>query len=120
MPSCCSGGASLKSLSCLMVLSLPTELDRGLTEPQIQVICRQMLEALHYLHSKKIIHRDLKAGNVLLTQDGDIKLGELRGTGAWQALAGLSSLGELPWAMVLLGTISRYANDSHVLLGAGL
>ncbi|NXG75263.1 STK10 kinase, partial [Baryphthengus martii] len=52
------------------------ELDRGLTEPQIQVICRQMLEALSYLHSKKIIHRDLKAGNVLLTQDGDIKLAD--------------------------------------------
>ncbi|XP_065705119.1 serine/threonine-protein kinase 10 [Patagioenas fasciata] len=52
------------------------ELDRGLTEPQIQVICRQMLEALHYLHGKKIIHRDLKAGNVLLTQDGDIKLAD--------------------------------------------
>ncbi|XP_032995833.1 serine/threonine-protein kinase 10 [Lacerta agilis] len=52
------------------------ELDRGLTEPQIQVICRQMLEALDYLHSKKIIHRDLKAGNVLLTLDGDIKLAD--------------------------------------------
>ncbi|NWS29102.1 STK10 kinase, partial [Polioptila caerulea] len=52
------------------------ELDRGLTEPQIQVICRQMLEALQYLHSKRIIHRDLKAGNVLLTQDGDIKLAD--------------------------------------------
>uniref|UniRef100_A0AAY4BSE1 non-specific serine/threonine protein kinase n=1 Tax=Denticeps clupeoides TaxID=299321 RepID=A0AAY4BSE1_9TELE len=50
------------------------ELDRGLIEPQIQVICRQMLEALAYLHSKKIIHRDLKAGNILLTLDGDIKL----------------------------------------------
>ncbi|KAF7249326.1 Serine/threonine-protein kinase 10 [Varanus komodoensis] len=52
------------------------ELDRGLTEPQIQVICRQMLEALNYLHGKKIIHRDLKAGNVLLTLDGDIKLAD--------------------------------------------
>ncbi|MGH0130982.1 UNVERIFIED_CONTAM: hypothetical protein FKN15_001879, partial [Acipenser sinensis] len=53
-----------------------SELDRGLTEPQIKVICRQMLEALVYLHSMKIIHRDLKAGNILLTQDGDIKLAD--------------------------------------------
>ncbi|XP_032389579.1 serine/threonine-protein kinase 10 [Etheostoma spectabile] len=52
------------------------ELDRGLTEPQIKVVCRQMLEALSYLHSMKIIHRDLKAGNVLLTLDGDIKLAD--------------------------------------------
>lgn len=60
-------------LSCLLPLS---ELDRGLTEPQIKVVCRQMLEALVYLHSMKIIHRDLKAGNILLMLDGDIKLGE--------------------------------------------
>uniref|UniRef100_A0A8C8ENW2 non-specific serine/threonine protein kinase n=1 Tax=Oncorhynchus tshawytscha TaxID=74940 RepID=A0A8C8ENW2_ONCTS len=52
------------------------ELDRGLIEPQIQVICKQMLEALVYLHSIKIIHRDLKAGNILLTLEGDIKLAD--------------------------------------------
>lgn len=53
-----------------------SELDRGLTEPQIKVVCRQMLEGLHYLHGMKIIHRDLKAGNILLMLEGDIKLGE--------------------------------------------
>ncbi|XP_027697768.1 serine/threonine-protein kinase 10 isoform X1 [Vombatus ursinus] len=63
----CPGGA---------VDAIMLELDRGLTEPQIQVICRQMLEALAYLHSKKIIHRDLKAGNVLMTLEGDIKLAD--------------------------------------------
>ncbi|XP_034462441.1 serine/threonine-protein kinase 10 [Hippoglossus hippoglossus] len=52
------------------------ELDRCLTEPQIKVVCRQMLEALVYLHSIKIIHRDLKAGNILLMLDGDIKLAD--------------------------------------------
>ncbi|XP_077080903.1 serine/threonine-protein kinase 10 isoform X2 [Siphateles boraxobius] len=52
------------------------ELDRGLQEPQIRVICKQMLEGLQYLHSMKIIHRDLKAGNILLTLDGDIKLAD--------------------------------------------
>ncbi|KAG7320706.1 hypothetical protein KOW79_015121 [Hemibagrus wyckioides] len=63
----CPGGA---------VDAIMLELDRGLTEKQIQVICKQMLEALVYLHSMKIIHRDLKAGNVLLMLDGDIKLAD--------------------------------------------
>ncbi|XP_067852516.1 serine/threonine-protein kinase 10 isoform X2 [Heptranchias perlo] len=52
------------------------ELDRGLTEPQIRVVARQMLEAIDYLHSQKIIHRDIKAGNVLLSQDGNVKLAD--------------------------------------------
>ena len=52
------------------------ELERPLTEPQIRVVCKQTLEALVYLHDNKIIHRDLKAGNILLTLDGDVKLGE--------------------------------------------
>jgi len=51
------------------------ELERPLTEPQIRVVCKQTLEALVYLHENKIIHRDLKAGNILFTSDGDIKLG---------------------------------------------
>uniref|UniRef100_A0A480RFD1 non-specific serine/threonine protein kinase n=1 Tax=Sus scrofa TaxID=9823 RepID=A0A480RFD1_PIG len=63
----CPGGA---------VDAIMLELDRGLTEPQIQVVCRQMLEALMFLHSKKIIHRDLKAGNVLMTLEGDIRLAD--------------------------------------------
>ncbi|KAJ8408783.1 hypothetical protein AAFF_G00246010 [Aldrovandia affinis] len=63
----CAGGA---------VDAVMLELDRGLLEPQIQVICRQMLEALVYLHSMKIIHRDLKAGNILFTLEGDIKLAD--------------------------------------------
>ncbi|XP_006884411.1 PREDICTED: serine/threonine-protein kinase 10 [Elephantulus edwardii] len=63
----CPGGA---------VDAIMLELDRGLTEPQIQVVCRQMLEALTFLHSKRIIHRDLKAGNVLMTLEGDIRLAD--------------------------------------------
>uniref|UniRef100_A0A669BYD2 non-specific serine/threonine protein kinase n=1 Tax=Oreochromis niloticus TaxID=8128 RepID=A0A669BYD2_ORENI len=51
-------------------------LERPLTEPQIRVVCRQTLQALVYLHENKIIHRDLKAGNILLTLDGDVKLAD--------------------------------------------
>lgn len=55
------------------------ELEKGLTEEQIRAACKQLLLALQYLHGCKIIHRDVKAGNVLLTLDGDVKLGESRG-----------------------------------------
>uniref|UniRef100_A0A7N6B1C7 non-specific serine/threonine protein kinase n=1 Tax=Anabas testudineus TaxID=64144 RepID=A0A7N6B1C7_ANATE len=52
------------------------KLERPLTEPQIRVVCKQTLEALSYLHESKIIHRDLKAGNILLSLDGEVKLAD--------------------------------------------
>lgn len=60
----------------VFVLMCP-ELERPLTEPQIRVVCKQTLDALVYLHENKIIHRDLKAGNILFSSDGDVKLGEV-------------------------------------------
>ncbi|CAJ1067269.1 STE20-like serine/threonine-protein kinase isoform X3 [Xyrichtys novacula] len=63
----CAGGA---------VDAIMLELERPLTEPQIRVVCRQTLEALCYLHENKVIHRDLKAGNILLSLDGEVKLAD--------------------------------------------
>uniref|UniRef100_A0A672MP81 non-specific serine/threonine protein kinase n=1 Tax=Sinocyclocheilus grahami TaxID=75366 RepID=A0A672MP81_SINGR len=59
-----------------MYMCVSAELERSLTEPQIRVVCKQTLEALTYLHENKIIHRDLKAGNILFTSDGDVKLAD--------------------------------------------
>lgn len=47
-----------------------------LTEPQIAVVCRACLQGLAYLHSKRLIHRDVKCGNILLTAAGDPKLAD--------------------------------------------
>lgn len=63
----CNGGA----LDSIMV-----ELEKPLTEPQTAYVCKHMTEGLDFLHKNKIIHRDLKAGNVLLTMDGGVKLGK--------------------------------------------
>jgi len=48
---------------------------KGLKEEQISYICHETLQGLAYLHEKGIIHRDIKCGNILLTGDCDIKLG---------------------------------------------
>ena len=75
----CDGGA---------VDSIMVELDRGLKEPQIAYITRGMVEGLQYLHQHKVVHRDIKAGNVLLTMDGGVKLSESAADGLTAASTG--------------------------------
>jgi len=63
----CGGGA---------VDSIMIDLEKGLQENQISYLCHEILEGLVFLHKHRVIHRDLKAGNVLLTLDGQVKLAD--------------------------------------------
>jgi thousand and one amino acid protein kinase len=49
---------------------------KSLAENEIATIMRDTLDALAYIHFKGYIHRDIKAGNILLTDDGHIKLAD--------------------------------------------
>ena len=47
-----------------------------LTESEIAVCMNQALQGLAYLHSNKIVHRDIKGANLLLSLEGECKLAD--------------------------------------------
>ncbi|KAJ9549674.1 hypothetical protein OSB04_022217 [Centaurea solstitialis] len=60
--------------SCLHLMK--TAYPDGFEESAISSILKETLKALEYLHRQGHIHRDVKAGNILLDTNGVIKLGD--------------------------------------------
>ncbi|KAK9917885.1 hypothetical protein WJX75_009260 [Coccomyxa subellipsoidea] len=64
-----SGG----SLEALLTTGYP----KGLREVEIATIMKQVLEALAYMHGRGVLHRDIKASNILVGRDGKVRLSDL-------------------------------------------
>ncbi|KAA8548109.1 hypothetical protein F0562_004630 [Nyssa sinensis] len=60
--------------SCLHIMK--SAYPEGFEEPVIATLLREVLKALVYLHSQGHIHRDVKAGNILIDSNGTIKLAD--------------------------------------------
>ncbi|XP_072273110.1 serine/threonine-protein kinase 36 [Pyxicephalus adspersus] len=48
--------------------------DGNLSEDLVRDVSAQLVSALYYLHSHRILHRDMKPQNILLGKDGTVKL----------------------------------------------
>ncbi|KAM9474782.1 serine/threonine-protein kinase PLK2b [Clarias gariepinus] len=47
-----------------------------LTEPEVRYYLRQTVSALKYLHDQEILHRDLKLGNLFVSDSMELKVGD--------------------------------------------
>lgn len=63
----CAGG----SVSDLMQAT-----GQPLTEALVSYVCGEALKGLAYLHGMGKLHRDIKCGNILLTERGEVKLAD--------------------------------------------
>jgi hypothetical protein len=50
--------------------------DRNFSHPQSNKICFEISKALQYLHSRNLVHRDLKPDNIFVSSSNQIKLGD--------------------------------------------
>jgi serine/threonine protein kinase len=79
-----------------------------LTQDQIKSWSYQLLEGTHYMHLNKIIHRDLKASNILISKSGQLKIADWGLARSWNAeMKNLTN-----------GVVTRWYRPIELLLGA--
>eukprot|EP01119_Soliformovum_irregulare_P018609 TRINITY_DN5748_c0_g1_i1.p1 TRINITY_DN5748_c0_g1~~TRINITY_DN5748_c0_g1_i1.p1 ORF type:complete len:756 (-),score=196.51 TRINITY_DN5748_c0_g1_i1:23-2290(-) len=91
-------------------------LGKGFNEEQIRSIVYQVIRALVTMHDAKMIHRDLKADNILLNRKGHAKLGDFGVSRKMMTNAGkkMTATGSPYWIAPEVMTSENYNSEIDV------
>ncbi|XP_061393739.1 cyclin-dependent kinase 10 [Musca vetustissima] len=107
-------GKSLESIFLVMeyceqdLASLLDNMAQPFSESEVKCIVLQVLQALKYMHSRYIIHRDLKVSNLLMTDKGCVKIADF----------GLARLIGIPSGPMTPQVVTLWYRSPELLLGA--
>ena len=79
-----------------------------LTLPEVRRYGVQICGALHYMHSRSVVHRDLKMGNIFLDGNMDLKIGDF---GLAAVLVSDDEIGQVIRRTTLCGTPNYIAPE---------
>ena len=120
-----SDGSLWISMECCegSVLDVMEATRACLTERQISAVLAAALDGLLFLHRRQIMHRDVKAANILLTSTGQVKLADFGvATRLSSSLSAKHTLvGTAPWLApeVAVGRSDQLARRAGLPVGVG-
>eukprot|EP00557_Chaetoceros_sp_GSL56_P011515 CAMPEP_0176487196 /NCGR_PEP_ID=MMETSP0200_2-20121128/5989_1 /TAXON_ID=947934 /ORGANISM="Chaetoceros sp., Strain GSL56" /LENGTH=462 /DNA_ID=CAMNT_0017883981 /DNA_START=149 /DNA_END=1537 /DNA_ORIENTATION=- len=79
-----------------------------ITQDHIKSWSHQLLSGMHYIHTNRIIHRDLKCSNILISKSGELKIAD------W----GLARSWNENMKQLTNGVVTRWYRPIELLLGA--
>lgn len=88
--------------------SLLDNLEKPFTESEVKCIIIQLLRGLQYLHDNFIIHRDIKVSNLLLTDEGCLKIADF----------GLARTFSVPSKSMTPNLVTLWYRPPELLLGS--
>ncbi|KAJ8920812.1 hypothetical protein NQ315_004953 [Exocentrus adspersus] len=105
----CEGGPATDLINGLLVKN------RRIAEEHIAYILKEVTKAIIYLHENKVVHRDVRGSNILLTREGEVKLCDF---GLSRKLRSkdqklFTRLGSCCWMAPELASANQSKNDAY-------